>query len=905
MTITQTKSDFIISFQFNRALLDDIKAIPGRSYEHHTKSWRVPLNQEPHLQALKKKYHYLIPVSTSGVENVGTIPEMPDLKIEIPLKRNLFEYQKKGVAFSIDKKRVIMGDQPGLGKAQPMDAMIATPNGFIQMQDIKPGMQVIGSNGLPVNVTHVFPQGLRKVYQITFNDGSQTECDIEHLWTVRDLNRKRRGNGWTTKTLQELISMGLKSKQNVKRELSGRQPALKWEIPICEPVQYSESQYLIKPYTMGALLGDGCFTQGAIVLSAPDAKSEIVERVKSELPPDLKLWENRHPDCPQYAITQTGTTGKNPFTQEIKSLGLNVLGDLKFIPKNYLLGSVDQRIDLLRGLMDTDGSAKSNRIVFHSCCKQLVDDVVELVFSLGGQAIPRLYDRTKEDKGLEWQVNIRLNFCPFYLKYKAVHWWPAQRNYASKYISDAKYIGEKQCQCIKVNAPDSLYLTDNYIVTHNTGQAIATLHGAALHGEQTFPCLVICPTSLKENWAREWNIWTDRRAVVMRDGMRNTWHQYLKTGLADVLIVNYESLKKYFVAEINKPDDKPMTLKYVKFKEQINLFKSVVIDEIHRTKDNQTLQSKLTKGLTTKKEWILGLTGTPVVNKPKDLISQLSIIERLQDMGGYKFFMNRYCGGNGSGATNLKELQYRLATSCFYQRQKKDVLKDLPDKMRQIILCDITTRKEYQDAIKDLSTYLQAYKSKTDAEIEKSMRGEIMVKIGICKNISARGKLNEVREYIDEIMEAGEKVVVFIHQKEIGNALIQAYPHAVTVTGSDTIEIRQRNVDSFQKDKKTNLIICNIKAGGVGITLTAASRVAFVELPWHAADADQCEDRCHRIGQHDSVQCTYFLGAGTIDEDIYKIIEKKREVANTITGSDDNTQKEIIDRITESLFANK
>lgn len=438
-----------------------------------------------------------------------------------------------------------------------------------------------------------------------------------------------------------------------------------------------------------------------------------------------------------------------------------------------------------------------------------------------------------------------------------------------------------------------------------TGSAIATLHGSALNGEITFPCLVICPTSLKENWAREWAIWTDRKALVMRDSMRNTWHQYLRTGLADVLIVNYESLKKYFVAEINKPNDAPLSLKYVKFKDHITLFNSVVIDELHRVKDAGTQQAKFTKGLASGKKWILGLTGTPVVNKPKDLISQLSIIERLIDIGGYKFFMNRYCGGNGSGATNLRELQYKLAITCFFQRRKKDVLTDLPDKMRQIVLCDITTRKEYQDAIKDLAGYLKEYKSKTDPEVERSMRGELMVKIGVCKNISARGKLNEVFEHINEIVEAGEKIVVFIHQKEIANALIKEYSHAVTVTGSDTPESRQRNVDRFQKDAKCNIIICNIKAGGVGITLTASSRVAFVELPWHAADANQCEDRCHRIGQKDSVQCTYFLGANTIDEDIYKIIEKKREVANSITGNEENVQKEIIDRIAESLFNSK
>jgi SWI/SNF-related matrix-associated actin-dependent regulator 1 of chromatin subfamily A len=162
-----------------------------------------------------------------------------------------------------------------------------------------------------------------------------------------------------------------------------------------------------------------------------------------------------------------------------------------------------------------------------------------------------------------------------------------------------------------------------------------------------------------------------------------------------------------------------------------------------------------------------------------------------------------------------------------------------------------------------------------------------------------------VIDHIDDVIESGHKIVVFIHQKEIAAALKKHYPKAVSITGDDNTDARQHAVDSFQKDANTKLIICSIKAAGVGITLTASSRVCFVELPWHAADCDQCEDRLHRIGQKNSVQATYFLGKDTIDEDIYTIIESKRKVANTITGSVDNVQREIIDRITESLFNTK
>ena len=170
------------------------------------------------------------------------------------------------------------------------------------------------------------------------------------------------------------------------------------------------------------------------------------------------------------------------------------------------------------------------------------------------------------------------------------------------------------------------------------------------------------------------------------------------------------------------------------------------------------------------------------------------------------------------------------------------------------------------------------------------MRGEVMVMIGILKKIAAKGKIDEVTEHIKEVVEAGEKIVVFAWHKEIVYALKEAIPGSVTVVGDDSMDARQSAVDSFQSDPKTQVIICNIKSGGVGITLTASSRVAFIELPWHPADADQCEDRCHRIGQKNSVQCSYFLGANTIDEYIYDIIEKKRAIVNQVTGAEEEIE---------------
>ena len=193
--------------------------------------------------------------------------------------------------------------------------------------------------------------------------------------------------------------------------------------------------------------------------------------------------------------------------------------------------------------------------------------------------------------------------------------------------------------------------------------------------------------------------------------------------------MNYESLKKYFVASIairtspgtGKPV--PWTLKDVLFRKEIEMFKSVIIDELHRCKATTTHQSKFTKGITTGKKYVIGLTGTPVVNKPKDLVSQLYIINQMnQIFGNYKHFVDTYCAGKNE-ASNLKQLNAILRNNCFIRREKQAVLKDLPDKQRQVVVCDISNRKEYDDAEKDLIKYLVDYKDASDQKIASALRG--------------------------------------------------------------------------------------------------------------------------------------------------------------------------------------
>lgn len=422
-----------------------------------------------------------------------------------------------------------------------------------------------------------------------------------------------------------------------------------------------------------------------------------------------------------------------------------------------------------------------------------------------------------------------------------------------------------------------------------TLQSIATINLA-----DAFPCLVICPSSLKINWLREWEKFTDKKAMILTDKVRDTWTFFFQTGMHQVFVVNYESLKKYFVQRIKKAEG--WTLRDVEFRNSINLFKSVIIDESHRCKSASTQQAKFCKGICTGKEWVIELTGTPVVNRPKDLIPQLAILNRMEDFGGYKPFVNRYCSGQRE-ASNLKELNFNLWQYCMFRREKSLVLTDLPDKIRQVNTCEITNRKEYMDAERDLIMYLQKYKDADDDKIEKALRGEVMVKIGLLRNISARGKVRDVIEFVKDFRENGKKIILFCSLHEVVDQLKRYFPTAVSVTGRESPDEKQRAVDAFQNNPKADIIICSIKAAGVGLTLTASSNVAFVEFPWTYADCCQCEDRAHRIGQKDSVTCYYFLGRRTIDEKVYRIIQEKKNIANAVTGSTEDIEENIVDMV--------
>lgn len=415
-----------------------------------------------------------------------------------------------------------------------------------------------------------------------------------------------------------------------------------------------------------------------------------------------------------------------------------------------------------------------------------------------------------------------------------------------------------------------------------------------------YPCLVICPSSLKINWQREWEKFTDKKALVLDNGNRTTWPYLLQMKMHHVAVVNYESLRKYFVWDI-QGGKKSFRLKDVVFCPQINQFKSVVIDESHRVKDPAAQQSIFTKGIASGKDFIILLSGTPVVNRPDDLVAQLSIMERLNDFGGKSVFLAQYGEGD-----NLDDLSDKLYERCMIRREKAKVLTQLPDKTRVDLYVDISNREEYNLAASDLAAYLKEYRGCTDWDIRRKMRMKALVQFMNLRSIAAKGKVKQAIDFVNVFLESGKKLILFCSLHEIVDELKKAFPRAVTVTGRDSQVSKQAAVDAFQRNPDVRLIICSIKAAGVGLTLTASSNVGFVEFPWTYADCCQCEDRAHRIGQKDNVTCYYLIGRNTIDRTLYQLIYKKKSIANQITAADDDipTDELYFDELANSLFGN-
>lgn len=407
---------------------------------------------------------------------------------------------------------------------------------------------------------------------------------------------------------------------------------------------------------------------------------------------------------------------------------------------------------------------------------------------------------------------------------------------------------------------------------------------ASLEYRDAFPAIIVCPASLKENWKREINKWLPHRSVNILSGKGNIAN-------VDVNIVNYDIIGRFVEPIMHL---KPMGL---------------VLDESHYVKTSKTKRTEAVRDIAKKvpqSGTVLLLSGTPVTNRPEELVSQLEIMGMLSRFGGKWAFLKRYTnayhngfGWDTKGASNLNELNMKLRQNCYIRRTKDEVLKELPAKTRNVVHVEPSGKgyAEYRKAEGDLLAFL------AENGYRASDTAEHLRRTTVLKRLAADAKMEAVIEWINSFLDSCDrKLVVFAHNVAIVDYLAGKYGN-LRVSGQDSMEDRQHAVDSFQKDPKARVIVLNLQAGGVGLTLTAGSDVCFVQQGWTPGEHDQAEDRCHRIGQQNSVQAWYLIGVNTIDEDIYDLIDAKRAVVDAVTEGDEVQQASVVGDLMKRLYA--
>jgi SWI/SNF-related matrix-associated actin-dependent regulator of chromatin subfamily A-like protein 1 len=435
-----------------------------------------------------------------------------------------------------------------------------------------------------------------------------------------------------------------------------------------------------------------------------------------------------------------------------------------------------------------------------------------------------------------------------------------------------------------------------------TPQAIATAIG-----HNKWPVLVVCPKSLRYNWKSEIEMWCDKKVIIGTQKNLKQLHRLVELNLVHFVIVNFDGLKTHFVQDIKTietKDDKERN--YIHLNGRQNQFKGVIIDESHEFRNPKTMRYKIAKKVVDNYEYRQLLSGSPFVNNERDIAAQLDLLGVLDRFGGFNSFLKKYSNmqkdfySKKGQPQNLADLNAKLRSICMIRREKHQVLSQLPDKFRSIIHVDIDNRKEYDLAYMNLYQWM-SQNNFSEKDMAKRLKAELLSRIQILKQISARGKVSQFAEVAQSIMDQGEKLVVFVWHLETIDAIREFFPMALEISGRVTDERIRDNVKAFQEDLKHQMIIATYKRGGTGLNLTAASTVAKLEQGWNPATMDQAEDRVHRIGLKNNVNVLNFLGKHTIDTWIYDLIEKKRRYSKESVGSTEeieiSVQNDLIDMI--------
>ena len=933
------------STYYSPAVVEHAKAVPGMVYDNPTHAWHGYADAVTAVVAR---------LATKNIRCVGA-DELPDPESWRTSRTpylfatsgapgyRLRDYQVEGVRFIIAKARegALLGDGMRLGKMQAVTEPVLTPTGWRPIGDLRVGDTVIGSNGRTIRITGVFPNGRKDIFRVTLTDGAWTLCGAEHLWSVQTPKDKYAGRPHRTLELSEIRKLGLVQPGTTNR---------RWFVPIADPSEFSlQGAPPLDPYVLGALIANGSMLGRVTVHTGGDDQ----RRQMRPLLPIGSYFAKKN----RYARRlQPAAIVREP----LKALGLwDKRSWEKSVPREYLLGTPSNRLSLIQGLFDNDGTVSRDGLTveYNTTSPQLADDVLFLIRSLGGIAwmstrIPTYTHKGKKLKGRRdhrIRVSLPPHVIPFRLPRKRNLFRPRSKFQPCHAIDKIERAGQAECVCISVEASDGLYVTRDFIVTHNSAQA--TVAARAFKGKT----LVICPSHVVGVWGRpkaapegpgeiaKWwpDAWrgapvegdlTEREGSPAEDPERPgvMCLETVKPFAAQTVARKLSAKKKLtpeeeslLVAAQVEMESRAKALENVQvivchydiiyaWVDVLRLWgvATLICDELHIAAGWQSRRSEALKELSEASARRIGLTGTLITNKPRNLHNVLEILA--PNRFGYFFtgarpgcFSRLFCGsfqktvGSGaemktvwdhSGSSNLDKPDGKYALTqeetlkarlkfLMIRRLKKDVDPQLPQKVRQIVDVSIPAR----------------HVIKVSASMLSPGGGELRR----CLDLAADGKLKSVVALVEGHIAEDEKVICFCYRRLFAERVAEDIENDSTsdvmvkfVHGGLSQKERDRRIHALREHKGPGVLACTIDTTSTGIDLSFANVAVVGELTWEYHELQQLEERLYAFGANTKALIQYVIARGTGDELVLRGVINKLDISEKLIGETGDQMKE-------------
>jgi superfamily II DNA or RNA helicase len=787
-------------------------------------------------------------------------------------------------------------DETGAGKGLPLTSKVLTPFGWMAAEHIREGDLLIGRDGQATKVEGVFPQPAQQTYRVTFSDGTSVVTDGPHLWSVQTSNDQIRGDVWRTMSTEDLSAQVHTS--------SGR---ARWRIPMLSaPVLFDYSGDLpMDPYALGVVLGDGTSTPRGVwqvhtdreILGAIGAKS---------LREKPGCWYGSI-EVPDYL----GLRGCRSWE--------------KFVPDLYLRARPGVRLALLQGLMDSDGHPMRNGgAEYSSTSERLTDAMVELAQSLGGIAKkqgPRTTHYTHNGERREgrpsWSVVVKLpkGMCPFRLQRKADLWKPPTKYPVTRIIKSIVPEGFQPTVCFRVAAEDSLFVIENYVVTHNTHMALA---GASVladtYGDaDVFPMIIVTPKTVVRAWSRLAEQFFPDMVVREVAGPAAKVRKALEPG-AQIYVMGYSVLRGY--SRIAGYGGAPPLTDEQRADKEIQALdvKTFIVDEAHRVSNPATQQTRAAWAVADGANHVIALTGTPMQDSPENLWAILRMLDKksFPGIGQYReryldMVPNPFGGWDIRGIKRSTEHEFFGVFHTISRRaEKKEVLPFLPPKVysKRWIELPAAQRTAYNKMAKQY--LLETENGTITADNAMVVAGRLIQMSNATLEILPNPKEGEpdlvrminpspkVKAFMEDL-KAGDyddtSVVIFSDSRQLLDLCAEAMAHDgydfVSITGDTPTEERNTAIDRFQSGAVRFILIS--RAGDTGITLSRASVMVRLTRAWSYITHSQAEDRVHRVGSeiHASVEFVDYITEGTVEEGQIARLNDKAEKATAILRPDE------------------